>query len=328
MKLLALLFVLAQVVNQREVSLAWDASLSADVAGYDLLRSPTPIETIGKFAGKFADPVVVPVGNFLTHTLSVPAGTWYFAVVAKDAAGKSAVYSNAVSIQVDATPPVLSGTLSAALLETFEASGTDSAYTETMVAPGNYLDPEFSSAAAGNPPGWGSQCLRIVIGASPPNGGALYRRVVPTSATGFVTKLDWILAGSAIADGKGIVFAVAKAEGEPELAALCWRLYFYRTGPDLHFLFVAGEGANQVSWRWPATGSISGGTLYEHQIEYNIQAARVYWTVNGNAVVNTALLAAYPQNIGLQVIGSSGSSDGRDVTMLMDRIAWTEIAVP
>lgn len=104
-----------------------------------------------------------------------------------------------------------------------------------------------------------------------------------------------------------------------------WRLYFYRTGSDYRFLFVIDEDAEQIVWRYPSSGSISLGTVYRHHIEYDIQNKKIVWGVNGVLVDFTALIPGNPQNVATKILGSSGSSDGRNTVFLIDRVMWQEI---
>lgn len=102
--LLLAIFAGQVVTNKRQVSLAWDASTSADVAGYKIIRAPGPVDPV---TGQLPEPLVtIPVGNFLTVTLDVPDGTWYFAVTATDLAGNESAYGDPViSLATDTVAP-------------------------------------------------------------------------------------------------------------------------------------------------------------------------------------------------------------------------------
>ena len=78
-----------------DVKLAWDASASANIAGYRLYYGPA--------SKAYTASVTTPN---LTHTLSLPSGKYYFAVTAYDANGNESDYSNEVSTIVKPDAPV------------------------------------------------------------------------------------------------------------------------------------------------------------------------------------------------------------------------------
>jgi predicted phage tail protein len=74
-----------------DISLAWDASTSANISGYKVY--------VGTASGSYGTPTAV--GNQLSYTVSgLTAGTYYFAVTAVNASGSESGYSNQVSTTV------------------------------------------------------------------------------------------------------------------------------------------------------------------------------------------------------------------------------------
>lgn len=74
-----------------DVSLAWDASESADVVGYRV--------HYGNSSGSYGS--FHTVGNQTTYTVTnLSEGTYYFAVTAFDSEGNESTYSNEVSVIV------------------------------------------------------------------------------------------------------------------------------------------------------------------------------------------------------------------------------------
>ncbi len=203
---------------------------------------------------------------------------------------------------------------------------SDQSFTDTLIGSGNAISFEFdtSNIGGGPPLGWGTQCGVFVIGAT--SGTALWYQQNETASTkGYITELDYILASTSMVDGSAITIAISKAQGDLFTTQRNWRLYFYRTGSDYRFLFVIDEDAEQIVWRYPSSGSISLGTVYRHHIEYDIQNKKIVWGVNGVLVDFTALIPGNPQNVATKILGSSGSSDGRNTVFLIDRVMWQEI---
>lgn len=81
---------------REQVSLAWDASPSADVTSYQLYW--------GTNSGSYT--LRTNVGNVLTGTITLPIGTqatWYFACTALDNLGQESIFSNEVAYTPSAT---------------------------------------------------------------------------------------------------------------------------------------------------------------------------------------------------------------------------------
>lgn len=83
-------FVLAQ-----NVTLQWDANTESDLAGYKVYYGTAP--------GVYGTPIVI--GTQTTYTVSsLPAGTYYFAVTARNTSGMESGFSNEVTATVSTTP--------------------------------------------------------------------------------------------------------------------------------------------------------------------------------------------------------------------------------
>jgi hypothetical protein len=102
---LCLVFVFLWIQGQgaaADVSLAWDASTSANIAGYKAYT--------GKRSGIYGTPIIIP--NQTTYTATgLGSGTYYFAVTAFDTAGNESGFSNEVSVTLssssDTTVPAI-----------------------------------------------------------------------------------------------------------------------------------------------------------------------------------------------------------------------------
>ncbi len=86
-----------------DVTLAWDAAVAADLAGYKI--------HYGTASRTYSD--TITLGNQTTFTVTgLQSGTWYFAVTAFNTAGIESGYSNEVSKSIDATPPTITAIVS------------------------------------------------------------------------------------------------------------------------------------------------------------------------------------------------------------------------
>lgn len=94
-------FVLAGTAQAGNVTLAWDAVVDPDLAGYRVYRSGTSMGY-----NKATDKVCDVAKTTLTCTVqNLPDGTHFFVATAYDTAGNESVYSNEVSTTLDSTPP-------------------------------------------------------------------------------------------------------------------------------------------------------------------------------------------------------------------------------
>jgi hypothetical protein len=77
-----------------DISLAWDASVSAGVTGYKVY--------VGSSSGTYGTPTAI--GNNTAYTVTgLASGTYYFAVTAYDAGGNESGFSNEVSKTITGT---------------------------------------------------------------------------------------------------------------------------------------------------------------------------------------------------------------------------------
>jgi fibronectin type 3 domain-containing protein len=85
------LFLFAAPCMAADVSLAWDASVTATVTGYKVY--------FGNESRTYQRPIII--GNQTMYTVTgLQDGTWYFAVTAFDAYGNESGFSNEVSTVV------------------------------------------------------------------------------------------------------------------------------------------------------------------------------------------------------------------------------------
>jgi hypothetical protein len=97
--LIALIFTLT-VFNAYAVTLAWDAPNGTDpIVRYNLY--------VGTVSGQYSAPM--PLGNVVTTTVNLPAGSYYAVVTAVDTANRESVFSNEVSFTLPV--PALTATL-------------------------------------------------------------------------------------------------------------------------------------------------------------------------------------------------------------------------
>ncbi len=194
--------------------------------------------------------------------------------------------------------------------------------TGTLLGPGNAMTFDFHTADLVNPPpGWGETCGAFVIGAQ--SGAAMWYQQYPVPNTrGYVTDLDFMLAGTAMADGTSITIAVSKAQGDIFTAQRNWRLYFRRVGLSYEFLFVIDEDDEQVVWRH---GPIVVGQVYHPRMTYDIVHQQIAFEVDGILVNRVAMIPGNPQDVTTTFVGSSKSSDGRNTIFMVDNVRWREV---
>ena len=107
LRLVIAFLLLASSAWAESVPLAWDASVSPNIAGYKVYTGTTS-RTYG---------TLITIGNVTTYTVpGLPSGfTYYFAVTAFDASGNESDFSNEVSKTlggVPISPPVVAAILS------------------------------------------------------------------------------------------------------------------------------------------------------------------------------------------------------------------------
>ena len=98
--LTSLILLYAALLPAQSVTLAWDASPDASVAGYRIYFGTNSGSYIG----------VTNAGLVLTQTVVLPhPGRWFFAATAFDAYGVESDFSNEVQCSFRPAPPVLHG---------------------------------------------------------------------------------------------------------------------------------------------------------------------------------------------------------------------------
>jgi hypothetical protein len=194
--------------------------------------------------------------------------------------------------------------------------------TGTLLGPGNAMSFDFHTADMVNPPPtWGERCGAFVIG--PDSGAAYWYQQYPVPSTrGYITDLDFMLAGTAMADGTSITIAISKAHGDILTAQRNWRLYFHRVGLSYEFMFVIDEDDEQAVWRY---GPIVVGQVYHPRMTYDIVHHQIAFAVDGVLVNRVAMIPGNPQDVATTIVGSSKSSDGRDTIFLVDNVMWREV---
>ena len=89
---------------ETQVTFAWDAVKSEDLAGYRLYQS----KTSGKYTyGKDQCAADIPAGTETATLEAVPDGAWYWVATAYDHEGNETGPSNEVTATFDTTPPGL-----------------------------------------------------------------------------------------------------------------------------------------------------------------------------------------------------------------------------
>lgn len=100
-----IVFVLVGMAHaETQVTLAWDAVESEDLAGYRLYQS----NTSGKYTyGKDQCAADIAAGTETVTLEAVPDGAWYWVATAYDHEGNESGPSNEVTATFDTTPPGL-----------------------------------------------------------------------------------------------------------------------------------------------------------------------------------------------------------------------------
>lgn len=240
--------------------------------------------------------------------------------------------NNGFLIALAPAPPLNWG-----LVETFEALGTDNIYDQTLVGPGNVLNPDFPNSSIGSPAGWGNESLNVEIGTE--HGAAVYiKSDALGNRNGLRTHAKVMVDYEGLGNGQGISILVAKPEGDPLGSVATWRMYLWKNNNQLIFLLVLGDisqwdGSTIPSSNpyfrvvgYPITAdNIQLDVVYDHLVVYDIKNRIVEWYVNSGQVLSEAMPTTYPDSIAHKVIGSSGSSNGRNTRYFIDNIEWIEV---
>ena len=208
--------------------------------------------------------------------------------------------------------------------ESFENNpGLDEIYTDVFQHPGNVADPDFQTSNVGSPAGWGTECAIVFIG--PYTGGAGWRQhLAQESTTGYIADISFLLVRNGLNHGKFITIMAAKSQGNPDAPLILFGVFLWKTGPDTHLLFTVGD-VNRRMYRFPATGSVAVGAIYDNRIEYDIKSQHFGWAVNGTVVVSDTMSASWADNVAVKYLGSSAGSTGRNSAYLIDNAIWSEI---
>jgi len=111
--LTSLMLLCATLLRAQTVTLAWDASPDASVAGYRIY--------FGTNSGHYG--CMTNAGLVLTQTVVLPhPGRWFFAATACDAYGLESEFSNEVQCSFRPAPPVLHGESFVRLVPMFSRS--------------------------------------------------------------------------------------------------------------------------------------------------------------------------------------------------------------
>jgi hypothetical protein len=202
----------------------------------------------------------------------------------------------------------------------------------TLVEEGNILNMAFPTSNIPNPPAdWGAICEAYIIGSL--NGGCYrYRELTESEACprGYITTFDFILSDHELG---------TTTPGTRGTTARCWRIFIQNEGSHLRFIFTIGEDAEGTNVMWPFSpvndAGVTGiqiGQRYRLRVNYNLsdQAVQGFVDVVIAGQVSGAeyrirtgrdlpILPAY------QIMGGSGSSDGRNTIFLLDNVRWDEI---
>jgi hypothetical protein len=196
--------------------------------------------------------------------------------------------------------------------------------TETRVADGNTFDASYdcSTLPTGLPSGWGAVCNRHVIGAAPTDGATLRARTGLASTTGYFQQFEFYVGNSTMTPGGIISLGVGKEishlDFDNPATPIAFRAHLANIAGELKIQFFLDSGGDEQSWQW--SGTVAAQTVYEVRQIYDLVADTYKGYVNGVEVASAALTSVNPQSIGTSIIGSSGSSGGRDIEFFTDRI--------
>jgi hypothetical protein len=156
---------------------------------------------------------------------------------------------------------------------------------------------------------------RVHVATNAADGAALLWHVLETPTTdGFYTGVETILETPSVNEG-AVSIMVAKPSGDPFGAAACWRLYYVSYQERNYFLLSVGDFSK--TYVHPPDG-VEVGTNYVHWVAYDLSRGLVGWNVNDETVFFDTIPETYCQDIGIIVLGSSGSSSGRGIIYAID----------
>ena len=223
--------------------------------------------------------------------------------------------------------------VASSLVETFESPiGTDNPYDTTVYAT-NSLDPNFTSLDL--PASWGTKSALVTIG--PDQGAAFWmKRDAAESRNGYNFSASFMVENDGMVDGTGgnglagaiggtdiTLFISKPTDWSGPLAA--WRLYIAQENGQLELALVLGVNTDAKT----LSGTVYKVPMNLHQA-YDVSivydtAHRFYsWSNDGQLKAVGNMPTDWP-SIGTEIIGSSGSSTGRNSSYVVDNVSWTEL---
>jgi fibronectin type 3 domain-containing protein len=97
---LGLLLLFVQGVHAATVTVTWNQNTESDVAGYKVYYGTAP-----RSQSAYANSVSINGKTSTTAVLTLSAGTYYFAVTARDTAGNESAFSTEVNATVPSIQP-------------------------------------------------------------------------------------------------------------------------------------------------------------------------------------------------------------------------------
>ena len=211
--------------------------------------------------------------------------------------------------------------------ERFEAKGYDKVYDEPNLShPGNEIWPDARTSslrskpgAPAIPDGWGREFLLVRI--SDIAGGALTRTELEWPLVSLNSHLEFLVLENSMVEGSWITLAVAKNHGGPgEMWPVAWSAHLNQragvptlevrvgTPPLSYFATLAPQGAvNALDVSYDSNGSF-------------------VLSLNGVQFATGPVVGAYDRRLWWLIVGASGSSTGRNVSVALDNFVHQGIA--
>jgi hypothetical protein len=216
------------------------------------------------------------------------------------------------------------GVCAQSFTETFENPlGTDNNY-DTMVAPGNLLNPNFSSPAL--PYSWGKKSGEIFLGPDGGRGAFWMKHDASASPNGYFFTGSFFIALDDRAPGETNTLFISKPmDWTAPLAA--WRLYYIEgQGGKVNLVLIVGwnsvtNNPSAALYSMP----INIKQAYDVAINYDTAHRFYSWSVDGKVQAASKMPSDYPL-IGTEIIGSSGSASGHDTAFIVDNITWRDLS--
>ncbi|MEW6442104.1 MAG: fibronectin type III domain-containing protein [bacterium] len=93
---LAILLASAQLAHAGSVTLRWNANAEADLAGYKLYYGERP-----RSQAPYSQTILIQDRTATARVLTLPAGSYYFALTAFDSSGNESGFSSETTARVD-----------------------------------------------------------------------------------------------------------------------------------------------------------------------------------------------------------------------------------